>query len=106
MDKINCQVIHCSHNNDSVFYANCIDMIGKSALKKQETCCSSFLHQLHYSNLTNNTLGVGSCACLTCMAEQCMFNVDHQCNLDVIQVGGDHAQYYTHTACMSFKLKQ
>jgi hypothetical protein len=105
MAKINCEVTNCSHNNAGECYANCIDIVGSSAKKEYDTCCGSFLNNLTYSELTNNTLSAGSCDCLKCTVETCKFHDNHLCTLDHIQVSGQGAQYYTQTDCSSFKLR-
>ncbi|CUH96564.1 hypothetical protein P22_2654 [Propionispora sp. 2/2-37] len=106
MDKINCNVVSCSHNKKQVCYANCVDIVGPSAQKHSDTSCSSFLDKSHYSRLTNNVLSEGSCDCLQCSVESCTYNSNHLCTLESIQVsGGENVDYYTHTACSSFKLE-
>lgn len=106
MDKISCEVTNCSHNKTGVCYANCVDIVGSSALKDYDTCCGSFLNKLHYAELTNNTLSSGSCDCLKCTVETCSFNSNHSCTLGNIKVKGDHAEYHTQTECDSFQLKK
>ncbi|MBP2626664.1 MAG: hypothetical protein H6Q68_1375 [Firmicutes bacterium] len=104
MTTINCQVTVCSHNKSGVCYANCVDIVGSSAMEDYDTCCGSFLNKLHYAELTNNTLSSGSCDCLKCTVETCTFNNNNLCKLDNIQVSGEKVYYYTQTACDSFKL--
>jgi len=104
MATINCHVTVCSHNKSGVCYANCVDIVGSSALEEYDTCCSSFLNKLHYSELTNNTLGPGPCECLKCTVETCTFNNNNLCKLDNIQVNGEKVYYYTQTGCESFEL--
>jgi hypothetical protein len=104
MARIDCGVTNCSHNKSSVCYANCVDISGSSSLKAYDTCCSSYLNRLHYSELTSNTLSSGSCDCLKCTVETCTFNHNNLCTLDNIQVSGENAEYHTQTECSSFKL--
>ncbi len=105
MAKINCEVTNCSHNKSGECYANCIDIVGSSAKKENDTSCGSFLDKHHYSELTNNTLSSGSCDYLKCTAETCRFNDNRLCNLDQIAVSGKRAEYYTQTECSSFQLR-
>lgn len=104
MSRINCEVTSCSHNKERVCYANCVDIVGGSANDEQSTCCGSFLSKVVYSDLTNHVVSGGSCDCLKCMVATCAFNRNNLCTLDQIQVTGNHAEYYTHTDCASFKL--
>lgn len=55
MARIGCNVLNCSHNDAGVCYANRISITGKKAHTSNHTCCSSFLDQSTYSNLTSNT---------------------------------------------------
>ncbi len=105
MAKINCEVSSCSHNKSSVCYANCVDIVGSSAQQGRATCCGSFLNNLLYSELTNNTVSSGSCDALKCTVENCTYHNNNLCTLENIQVSGASAEYYTHTSCGSFKLK-
>lgn len=104
MATIKCQVNVCSHNKSGECYANCVDIVGSSAIEDYDTCCGSFLNKLNYSTLTNNTLSSGPCDCLKCTVETCSFNNNNLCKLDDIQVSGEKVYYYTQTACESFKL--
>ena len=44
MAKISCEVPNCSHNNSGVCHANLVGIVGSSAQKENDTCCSSFLN--------------------------------------------------------------
>ncbi|TWH44925.1 DUF1540 domain-containing protein [Sporomusa sp. KB1] len=103
MAKINCTVTSCSHNNSGICYANCVDIVGNSATEQSHTCCGSYLNKLHYSQLTSNVLNSGSCDCLKCAVETCIYNDNKLCRLDTIQVSGDKVEYHTQTECDSFK---
>lgn len=103
MAKIRCGAATCSHNRSGVCYANCIDIVGGAANRGLDTACGSFLNKLHYSELTNNILGSGSCDCLKCMVATCRFHSNQLCTLDDIEVSGENAEYYTQTACHSFR---
>ncbi|MBP2652006.1 MAG: hypothetical protein H6Q74_2831 [Firmicutes bacterium] len=105
MAEINCDVGNCSHNQSGMCYANCVDIVGGSAEKSGDTCCSSFLNHLTYSELTNNTSGSGTAKYLNCSANTCVYNDNNLCSLDSIKVNGNQVEYYTQTDCASFKLK-
>lgn len=105
MQKINCDANNCSHNNSGVCYSNRVDIGGMSASSERRTCCGSFLHAAHYSDLTNNTNSNGQCDALTCNAYNCTHNYNKLCKLDSINVSGDGAQIYVETKCSSFDCK-
>ena len=87
MARIGCNVLNCSHNDSGVCYANRISITGKKAHTSNHTCCSSFLDQSTYSNLTSNAGNV--------------------CSLNNIAVtsSADSANLYSETYCSSFKCK-
>lgn len=103
MDKINCTVSNCSHNNSGTCYANTINISGGESSSSCNTCCSSFLNESTYGNLTNNTNGGGCCSILTCSVEGCIYNENNQCKLDSINVSGNNAEVYGNTECSSFE---
>jgi hypothetical protein len=102
MAKINCEVSNCSHNNSGMCYANIVSIVGSSAQKENDTCCSSFLNDLTYAELTNDIFESDACDSLKCSAETCAHNKNKLCTLENIQVSGSNAEYYTQTDCASF----
>lgn len=102
MQKINCDVNNCSHNNSGVCYSNRVD-ISSSSATDNDTCCGSFLDKKHYSDLTNNTNSTGCCDCLICKATECIHNENCNCSLSSINVSGSRANIYTETCCESFE---
>ena len=105
MNKINCEVTNCSHNNSGTCYSNRVNIGGKSANEDCDTCCGSFLDQILYSDLTNNTNSEGQCDCLVCKVESCQYNSNSLCSLDSINVSGQNVKLYSETNCASFELK-
>ena len=105
MNKIDCSVTKCSHNKDSVCYANRINVGVNGAKKACDTCCASFLDKNHYSTLTNNTNTSGSCDIIVCDALECKYNYNKLCNAESIQIKGDNAHIYNETECATFALK-
>ncbi|WP_238915933.1 DUF1540 domain-containing protein [Clostridium sp. YIM B02555] len=105
MERINCNVSNCSHNKTGICYSNRVDIGGMSANSTQGTCCGSFLHEYHYSQLTNNTNSQGQCDALTCNVESCIHNSNRLCGLESVYVSGNGAQIYSETRCSSFDSK-
>ena len=103
MNKINCDVSICSHNNKGVCYSNRVNIGGKGSESSCDTCCGSFLNKDTYSNLTNNTNSTGCCDALICEAENCIYNENKLCSADYISVPGNNATIYTETSCKTFK---
>ena len=105
MNKINCSVNNCSHNEKGACYANRVNVGGKGAKDSCDTCCGSFLDKVHYSKLTNNTNSNGSCDCLVCEVETCGYNNNKLCSAETISVSGNNVNIYTETNCSTFKSK-
>lgn len=103
MSKINCCVKNCSHNKEGICFSNFVSIVGASAKKDCDTCCSSFLDKNHYSTLTNNTESSGSCDSLICKVESCTYNNNCICQLDSIVINGEEAKLYSETNCGSYK---
>lgn len=102
MQKINCDVNNCSYNKSGICFSDRVDIGGKTACHKHDTCCGSFLDEKHYSNLTNVTKEEGPCNCIVCQVESCIHNNNKLCNLNSIDVSGNEAKIYTETNCESF----
>ena len=105
MNKIDCSVNNCSHNNSGTCYANRVNVGGKGAKAACDTCCGSFLDKDNYSKLTNNTNSNKGCDCLVCEVTTCSYNDNKLCSADCISVSGDNANIYTETNCNTFKIK-
>lgn len=107
MDKISCNVINCSHNSNSICYADKVIINGNGSQESENTCCSSFLDVEHYSKLTNNKHGGGPCSYLGCNVHTCSYNTGEACALNSIAVdkNSPEAKLYSETYCTSFKVK-
>ncbi|MGN0145007.1 MAG: DUF1540 domain-containing protein [Clostridium sp.] len=103
MQRINCDVNNCSHNNSGVCYSNVVDIGGKNACTDCGTCCGSFLNKSSYGDLTSNTNNSGACDCLVCTVESCRHNSNKLCDLQSINVSGSNSEIYTETSCKSFE---
>ena len=105
MERINCDVHNCSHNDSGVCFSNRVDIGGISANSECGTCCGSFLNKSLYSALTNNTNSTMQCDSLTCKVENCSYNINRLCDLKSINVSGTRAEMYAETQCSSFDAK-
>jgi hypothetical protein len=105
INRINCDVTNCSHNNSGVCYSNRVDIGGISACSEGGTCCGSFLNKALYSALTNNANSSMQCDSLICTADNCEHNYNKLCDLQSINVSGSKVQIYSETECASFNSK-
>ena len=54
MDKISCNVINCSHNSNSICYADKVIINGNGSHESENTCCSSFIKCSIPKQVTDN----------------------------------------------------
>ena len=107
MPAINCNINNCAHNTNGTCYANKISVNGKKARTSNNTCCSSFVNESGYSNLTNSTLDSNPCNSLNCTVKTCVNNAGNICALRDVSIAShaDNANLLSETYCGSFRCK-
>ena len=107
MAAINCNINNCAHNTNGTCYANKISVNGKKARTSNNTCCSSFVNESGYSNLTNSTLDSNPCNSLNCTVKTCVNNAGNICALRDVSITShaDNANLLSETYCGSFRCK-
>ena len=107
MPAINCNINNCAHNTNRTCYANKISVNGKKARTSNNTCCSSFVNESGYSNLTNSTLDSNPCNSLNCTVKTCVNNAGNICALRDVSITShaDNANLLSETYCGSFRCK-
>ena len=107
MPAINCNINNCAHNTNGTCYANKISVNGKKARTSNNTCCSSFVNESGYSNLTNSTLDSNPCNSLNCTVKTCVNNAGNICALRDVSITShtDNANLLSETYCGSFRCK-
>ena len=107
MPAINCNINNCAHNTNGTCYANKISVNGKKARTSNNTCCSSFVNESGYSNLSNSTLDSNPCNSLNCTVKTCVNNAGNICALRDVSITShaDNANLLSETYCGSFRCK-
>ena len=107
MPAINCNINNCAHNTNGTCFANKIAVNGKKARTSNNTCCSSFVNESGYSNLTNSTLDSNPCNSLNCTVKTCVNNAGNICALRDVSITShaDNANLLSETYCGSFRCK-
>lgn len=107
MSRIGCNVDNCAHNQSGACYANRISVTGKRAHTSNHTCCSSFLDQATYGNLTNSVGENDTCDYIGCNVKTCNHNAGNVCSLNNINVttSSSSPNLYSETYCSSFECK-
>ena len=107
MPAINCNINNCAHNTNGTCYANKISVNGKKARTSNNTCCSSFVNESGYSNLTNSTLDSNPCNSLNCTVKTCVNNAGNICALRDVSITShaDNAKLLSETYCGSCRCK-
>lgn len=101
MNKLNCSVSTCAHNNESCCCLGHIDVDGKHATEERETCCSTFAPQ--DGSMTNCSNNPNPELHIHCKAEECVYNHNCECNADQVDIGGDGACHSEGTKCGTFQ---
>lgn len=107
MSSISCSVINCSHNDFGLCYANQMSIYGKKSRTSSHTCCTSFLDETRYGNLTDSTNDDCLYSTILCNVKTCIHNIDNACTLDNIYVTSQNvkANLYSEIYCSSFNSK-
>ncbi len=104
MTKLACTVTNCVHNCDARCCKQAIIVDGKEACDSCDTCCGSFDEKREgsFKNIfktPENRLEIA------CEAVKCVYNEDHKCKADNIDISGDGASRAEQTQCATFKMR-
>jgi len=107
MTQLQCEVMNCANNKDSLCCKPTIQVNGPCACGAEQTCCSSFLDATNSAqnstgySMPNTSLEVG------CDANNCVYNNGEKCSADQISVSAedDNPDTPSKTQCASFQCK-
>lgn len=105
--KVSCEVINCFFNKDGYCYRDSI-FVGaeKFAYKYEDTRCESFWYKNKKSNTPKSRmLDVAVVWDVDCEAINCIYNSNHRCCAEYINIKGNKAITYNETLCATFKEK-
>lgn len=107
MSLVGCNVNNCAYNTNGSCYANKISVNGKKARTSNNTCCSSFVNESNYSNLTSSSSDSNQCNSLSCNVKTCVNNASGICALKDIGItsSADNANLFSETYCGNFRCK-
>ena len=111
MPRLKCGVTHCTYWVEQYCVREGITVKGDTALKENETRCSSFKHSNRERAEKNYNLEIGTFGNpnkyldVSCEAVNCVFNRNLLCYAKDIKIDGTRAKQSRETFCSSFQLK-
>lgn len=104
MTKLECSVKNCVHNADNCCCKAAIAVDGNKAKEAEQTCCASF-DENKGGRFTNLFKTPETRLDIACDAVKCIYNEEHRCTAERIDISGDGARECTETRCNTFKAK-
>lgn len=104
MTKLECSVKNCVHNADNCCCKAAIAVDGSKAKSAEQTCCASF-DENKGGRFTNLFKTPETRLDIACDAVKCIYNEEHRCSAERIDISGDGACDCAETRCSTFKAK-
>jgi hypothetical protein len=104
MTKLECSVKNCLHNADNCCCKAAIAVDGNKAKTAEQTCCASF-DENKGGKFTNLFKTPETRLEIACDAVKCVYNEEHRCSAERIDISGDGACECTETRCSTFKAR-
>ncbi|SDN30168.1 DUF1540 domain-containing protein [Acetanaerobacterium elongatum] len=105
MPQLFCEVSTCAHYNDNYCCKEKIQVDGRQADAQDSTSCKSFYPKAE--GFTNSVEAQHSVpqqqVGVSCMAEKCVYNTQHICTADKIEITGEDAESHEDTLCSTFR---
>ena len=105
MTKLECSVKNCLHNADNCCCKAAIAVDGNKAKTAEQTCCASFDENKGGGKFTNLFKTPETRLEIACDAVKCVYNEEHRCSAERIDISGDGACECTETRCSTFKAR-
>lgn len=101
MAELQCKVENCTYNRENCCCKGDIMVGGHHACCEDETCCESFMQRRgdSFSNSTSPERIIS----IDCEAVKCVYNNNHKCVADHVDIKGCGACDCRETACATFK---
>ncbi|HIY60140.1 MAG TPA: DUF1540 domain-containing protein [Candidatus Eisenbergiella pullistercoris] len=101
MAELKCAVDSCTYNSDRLCCKGDILVGGKNARKEQDTCCESF--QKRKEGQASNSMNPTGMISIDCQAVKCVYNTDHRCSAERVDIRGCGADNCRETICATFR---
>lgn len=103
MSTLYCNSITCASNAHNKCCRPAIKVQGQSAMRASDTRCQSFAEiGSSVDNLDGTFKRPNDVIEIHCTAEKCMYNNQHVCSADEIQIAGATAKRMSETECATF----
>lgn len=100
MTDLGCCVNYCKYNEDNLCCKGKISVGGSHATEPETTFCSSF-EERERDSVTNSCKKPDRKIEIRCEAEHCVYNDNHNCTAEHVDVG--HSMAQGKTECSTFK---
>lgn len=104
MAILKCDVNNCVHNSACCCELDQIAVKGKTAVKQDNTCCSTFCNcesELQCEEIDSALPKTK----IACSADNCKYNCNHECQANDVNVCGCGANQATNTVCSTFECR-
>lgn len=102
MSILKCEVENCVHNSCSCCELDQIAVKGRTAVKSDHTCCSTFCDCNNELKNENVDSAVPKTK-IKCSADNCKYNSDCQYHASDVNVCGCGADHAVNTVCSTFE---
>ncbi len=97
-----CTVTNCLHNSDRCCCKSEILVEGPKAQDSEETCCASF-DKRHGESFSNSYETPDKKLRIECNAVRCIYNANHYCTAEQVDINGASAVDASGTECATFR---
>lgn len=104
MPALRCSATRCLYNKDQLCSKDGIQVGGENAKTVNETCCTSFQERKGAMNAMESGCGKDNVQ-VGCMACECTFNQNKNCQAGSVNIGGADACQCEQTCCGTFQCK-
>ncbi|MFR8032812.1 MAG: DUF1540 domain-containing protein [Lachnospiraceae bacterium] len=104
MSCLQCSVATCVHNSEHRCCKNEIIVEGAKARSIPETCCGSF-DERRGETFKNQFETPNTTAKISCEVCNCIYNKEHVCQAERVDIAGNGASAATQTECSTFRQK-
>ena len=101
MPALSCSATTCIYNKQELCSKGDVKIGGSNARQAGETCCESF--QKRKEGQASNSMNPTGMISIDCQAVKCVYNTDHRCSAERVDIRGCGADNCRETICATFR---
>lgn len=105
MTDLRCEVSNCVYNEKCLCSRHEINVGNPMACTEKETCCESFSESRDAAKNACVSKNPDSKIVIRCEALKCVYNDNHYCSADSVNIGDTSANTTKETKCETFKAR-